>query len=88
MTMRLVSLAFDGQIESQKPVETGIPQGSPTSPILFLLYLAPLFKLLDQNCYGASRTPSVTMGTLSTFDVGRAKDNIVEGASRWSMLTC
>jgi Reverse transcriptase (RNA-dependent DNA polymerase) len=47
MSRRLISLAFNRQQESQKLVETGIPQGSPTSPILFLLYLAPLFRKLD-----------------------------------------
>ena len=30
------------------PITTGIPQGSPVSPILFLLYLQPLFTQLDQ----------------------------------------
>ena len=44
MSNRFISLAFDGQKEDLKPVEIGIPQGSPTSPILFLLYLTPLFK--------------------------------------------
>ena len=57
MTMRLISLAFDRQTESQKPVETGIPQGSPTSPILFLLYMAPLYKLLEQK-HKAIYTPN------------------------------
>ena len=43
---RLIKLAFDGKTEILKPVETGIPQGSPISPILFLLYLTPLFNEL------------------------------------------
>src|SRR6202049_3495906 len=36
---RTTALAFDGRKEDLSPVLTGIPQGSPASPILFLLYL-------------------------------------------------
>jgi hypothetical protein len=38
-----IALSFDGQTDRQCLVSTGIPQGSPASPILFLLYLRPLF---------------------------------------------
>jgi hypothetical protein len=34
-----IVLSFDGQTDQQCPVTTGIPQGSPASPVLFLLYL-------------------------------------------------
>src|SRR5690606_14494452 len=47
MTERSIQLAFDGQKEDLVPVETGIPQGSPVSPILFLIYLKPLFDVLE-----------------------------------------
>src|SRR5690606_24034864 len=47
MTERSIQLAFDGQKEDLVPVETGIPQGSPVFPILFLIYLKPLFDILE-----------------------------------------
>ena len=47
LTNRTTALSFDGKKEEQLPVVTGIPQGSPASPILFLLYLRPLFDILD-----------------------------------------
>ena len=42
---RILRLAFDNNIEEFKPINTGIPQGSPISPILFLIYIRDLFKL-------------------------------------------
>src|SRR6201747_2497036 len=48
LTNRLASLTFDAESEPMTPIMTGIPQGSPVSPILFLLYLQPLFIQLDQ----------------------------------------
>src|ERR1700710_3340036 len=48
LTDRLASLTFDAESEPMTPITTGIPLGSPVSPILFLLYLQPLFIQLDQ----------------------------------------
>jgi hypothetical protein len=44
---RTMALSFDGRTDVQWPVATGIPQGSPASPLLFLLYLRPLFDSLQ-----------------------------------------
>ena len=41
---RVLKLSFNGQTEEFKPIETGIPQGSPISPILFLIYIRNLFQ--------------------------------------------
>jgi hypothetical protein len=47
LSERTITLSFDGQTNHHCPVSTGIPQGSLASPILFLLYLCPLFDTLN-----------------------------------------
>jgi hypothetical protein len=42
-------LHFDGQQTEDIPVATGVPQGSPLSPILFILYIASLYKALKED---------------------------------------
>ena len=49
---RLTKLAFNGFESAWFPIETGIPQGSPLSPILFLLFIAELLESLQQPNHG------------------------------------
>src|SRR5437588_10813983 len=44
---RRARLSFEKDSEKMSPIVTGIPQGSPVSPILFLIYLSPLVMLMD-----------------------------------------
>ena len=46
LSERIASLSFDKDSEKMSPIYTGIPQGSPVSPILFLFYVSPLFKMM------------------------------------------
>jgi hypothetical protein len=47
MSNRYIQLTFDGEKSERTAIETGIPQGSPVSPILFLIYIRFLFKETD-----------------------------------------
>ena len=62
---RLIRLAFDGQIEEFSEVESGVPQGSPISPILFLIYIRDLFQNLG-DVYLLSYIDDIALATSST----------------------
>ena len=52
---RWVELVIDGYINPKHKIETGIPQCSPVSPILFLIYISGVFfqvesRLLQISC--------------------------------------
>ena len=44
LTERKVQLVIDGHTNGKRDIETGIPQGSPVSPILFLIYISGVFE--------------------------------------------
>jgi hypothetical protein len=62
---RLIRLAFESQIEEFSEVETGVPQGSPISPILFLIYVRDLFQNLE-DVYPLSYIDDIALAISST----------------------
>jgi hypothetical protein len=49
LSERETSLVADGKITTLQPLLTGIPQGSPISPLLFLPYTAPLYEVIREH---------------------------------------
>jgi hypothetical protein len=83
LTDRTTALSFDGQTDSQRPIMTGIPQGSPASPILFLIYLRPLFDAL-QTTHPTIWTPSYIEDVALVTD-GRTREGnarVLEAAAK------
>ena len=60
LTDRKIQLVIDGHDNKEREIETGIPQGSPVSPILFLIYISGVFNKVSET------SPLVT--SLSFFD--------------------
>ena len=49
LTDRKVQLVIDGHDNKEREIETGIPQGSPVSPILFLIYISGVFNKISET---------------------------------------
>ena len=54
LTNRKATLSFDGQKTQKISIRAGVPQGSPLSPVLFILYIASLYKELKDKHPGIS----------------------------------
>jgi hypothetical protein len=50
LTGRTARLAFDGKEGEPIQILTGVPQGSPVSPILSIIFFATLYSKLEQQC--------------------------------------
>jgi hypothetical protein len=64
LSNRTLKLSFDGQVEEFSKIETGIPQGSPISPMLFLIYIRELFPKLA--CKVLSYIDDISLTVAST----------------------
>jgi hypothetical protein len=52
LTDRRVSLIIDGYKAPEQPIDLGLSQGSPVSPILFLIYIRGVFQAIERQVPG------------------------------------
>lgn len=75
LSNRTATLLFDGAASTPRPLYAGVPQGSPLSPIFFLLYSASLYKAAEGPgvivVAFADDTNLITVGRDLTENCGR-----------------
>ena len=64
LTNRKIQLAFEGQIQQLVDLNIGVPQGSPISPILFLIYIRNI--LADNQAYQLSYIDDFSLSVTSS----------------------
>ena len=52
LTDRKAQLVIDGHQGPEKPIYSGLPQGSPVSPILFIIYIRGVFEAIEARVSG------------------------------------
>jgi ribonuclease HI/endonuclease/exonuclease/phosphatase family metal-dependent hydrolase len=83
-TGRSVQVRLDGEIGPSTPIHCGLPQGSPVSPILFMLYLAPLFHMgTPKDRFGYADDVALLATSLSLATNSTALSDSLQEALDW-----
>lgn len=79
---REARIRLDGHTTSPFPLQCGLPQGSPVSPILFLLYIAPLIQL-SRGRFGYADDAAFLEKASTLEGCRRALQAAVDKSLRW-----
>ncbi|KAL5606006.1 uncharacterized protein BROUX77_003199 [Berkeleyomyces rouxiae] len=81
---RTASLSLDGVADPLQPTGGSLPQGSPISPILFMLYMAPLFRMnLPSSLRGYADDGCLVHSSLSLEENCTALSRSLELVNSW-----
>lgn len=81
---RQARIRLDGYTSAPFPLQCGLPQGSPVSPILFLLYMAPLIRLTGGR-FGYADDAAILKTASSMEGCHRALQDAVDLTLRWGL---
>ena len=75
-----LAFCFDGKAETPQPYESGLPQGSPASPVLFLIYAQALLEapgyMKDKDVSYLDDDGLLQLSTAQPFAVRRLKERM------------
>lgn len=74
---RRAMLVIDGRTGESRAIQAGLPQGSPTSPVLFILYISALFQWLEDR-----HSTAQAISFVDDIGVVIECDEIEDGVSR------
>lgn len=79
---RTAKIRLDGTISEQFQIVSGLPQGSPTSPILFLLYMQPVLGL-SKSRFGYADDILTLETARSLEECGKKLQNSLNETLQW-----
>jgi hypothetical protein len=82
---RTTQLRFNGNTSDEIPIQAGTPQGSPLSPIIYMLYNADLLDIPKQRELSLGFIDDITYGVQGLTDKGNAEKlaEMLEEAETW-----
>jgi len=75
LSERTVEMVIEGNVLKSHPVEAGVPQGSPVSPILFAIHTAGLIKWVEERVKAEGLSFVDDLGWVAT---GKGVNQVVE----------
>jgi hypothetical protein len=86
VTGRTVQIRLDGELGPIADIHCGLPQGSPVSPILFMLYVAPVFRLgSPKRRFGYADDGAFLAISLSLKDNCQSLSSTLQEALDWGL---
>ena len=79
---------FDGEVSEPIQIRAGVPQGSPLSPILFLLYITLLYKALERHgnliIIGFADDTNLLVASCDVQENCRRLESVFRVCERWA----